>query len=118
MKEVIERWERSGKVKSITYYTINGKVFDKLIFNEQGEYVKHKLIYDLHGEYVEHVSEKLESNLGEQYAIMCVLCQVLSENISESHFGAFVKHYFKKILRAHACGPRGTDRLNPTPPPI
>ena len=49
---------------------------------------------------------------------MCVLCQVLSENISESHFGAFVKHYFKKILRAHACGPRGTDRLNPTPPPI
>ena len=27
------------------------------------------------------------------YAIMCVLCQVLSENISESHFGAFVKPY-------------------------
>ena len=67
MKEVIERWKRSGKVKSITYYTIDGKAFDKLIFNKQGEYVKHKLIYDLHGDYVEHVSEKLGSNLGEQY---------------------------------------------------
>ena len=65
MKEVIERWKRSGKVKSITYYTIDGKVFDKLLYNKQGEYVKHKLIYDLHGEYVEHISEKLESNLGE-----------------------------------------------------
>ena len=65
MKGVIERWERSGKVKSITYYMKNGEPFDKLIYDENGEYVKHKLIYDLHGEYVEHISEKLESNLGE-----------------------------------------------------
>ena len=32
------------------------------------------------------------------YAIMCGLCQVLSEIFSESHFGAFVKHYFEKSL--------------------
>jgi len=24
----------------------------------------------------------------------------------------------EKYFRAHACGPRGTDRLNSTPPPI
>ena len=44
------------------------------------------------------------------YAIMCVLCQVLSENISESHFGAFVKHYFEKFfVRTHAVLAALTD---------
>ena len=46
MKEVIERWERTGKLKSITYYLKDGEPFDKLIYDENGEYVNHVMLYD------------------------------------------------------------------------
>ena len=49
MKEVIERWKRTGYIKSITYY-YQDIAFDKLVFDKYGNYKEHVMIYDLERE--------------------------------------------------------------------